>query len=273
MKARITLLSVTLLFLVSIFYSCGANIFSVNQDIELGKEMDNQIKSDPVAYPPLNGHEDLKAYVSGVGKSVVNGTELIKYKNVFPYQFTVINDTIVNAFCAPGGYIYVYTGLIKFIDNEATLAGILAHEIAHAENRHTTKRITSYYGVSFALNIVLGSNPNSIAEIMSNLFTGLGFLANSRSDEKEADEYSIKYLASGGKYYPGAIKYFFYKIQDEQRRAGQNPGAIDRLLSTHPLNQDRIENVYAKLKEYNINADSTKGLYINEYQFEKAKLP
>ncbi|HPS65885.1 MAG TPA: M48 family metalloprotease [Ignavibacteria bacterium] len=273
MKARLAILSVVVLIGVSFFYSCGANLFSIDQDVQLGKDMDNQIKADPAGYPPLTGHEDVKSYVSGVGKSIVNSTNLIQYKNVFPYQFTVINDTIINAFCTPGGYIYVYTGLLKFIDNEATLAGVLAHEIAHAENRHTTKRITSYYGVSLALNVVLGNNPNTLADIMSNLFVGLGFLANSRSDEKEADDYSIKYLAAGGKYYPGAIKYFFYKIKDEQQRLGQNPGAIDRLLSTHPLAQDRIDNVFSKLREYNVTSDSTKGLYIQEYQFEKAKLP
>jgi len=273
MKLRLTIISIVLLISISLFYSCNANIFSVEQDIQLGKDMDNQIQSDTKGYPPLIGHEDTKSYVSGIGNSIVNSSNLIKYKNTFSYKFTVINDTIVNAFCAPGGYIYVYTGLLKFIDNEATLAGIMAHEIAHAENRHTTKRITSYYGVSLVLNIALGSNPNSLAEIMSNLFTGLGFLANSRSDEQEADDYSIQYLATGGKYYPGAIKYFFYKIRDEQARLGQNPGALDRLLSTHPLESDRIENVFNKLKEYNIIADSTLGLYGPEYQFEKSKLP
>jgi predicted Zn-dependent protease len=161
---------------------------------------------------------------------------------------------------------------MKFVDNEATLAGIVGHEIAHAERRHMTQRLTSYYGVSMVMSIVLGNNPNSIGEIVANLFTGLGFLANSRSDEQEADDYSIKYLSTS-RYYPGAITFFFDKISEEQRRKGDTPGGLDRLLSTHPLPQDRIDNVKLKLKKLPKTFDPTKGLYTEEYQQIKSKLP
>ena len=78
----------------------------------------------------------MKEYVSGLGNYVVNNSSYIKYKNVFPYKIEIIqDDSTVNAFCIPGGYIYVYTGLIKFLNNEAALTGVIAHEIAHAENR------------------------------------------------------------------------------------------------------------------------------------------
>jgi predicted Zn-dependent protease len=161
---------------------------------------------------------------------------------------------------------------MKFIDNEATLAGVVGHEIAHAERRHMTQRLTSYYGVSMALNIVLGTNPNAVADIVANLFVGLGFLANSRSDEEEADNYSIKYLSTS-KYYPGAITYFFDKISDEQKKKGQTPGSLDRLLSTHPLPQDRIDNVKYQLSILKNKPDPTKGLNTEQYQLIKQKLP
>ena len=64
---------------------------------------------------------------------------------------------------------------MKFIDNEATLAGIMAHEIAHAERRHVTQRLTAYYGVSMLMGFILGGNPSLLAEIASNLFVGLAF--------------------------------------------------------------------------------------------------
>ncbi len=257
---------------LSIFYSCGANIFSVEDDIQLGKEIDAEIKSHPKEYPMLQGHQEIKDYVSGMGKYILQSSSKIEYRNVFPYNFQVINDTIVNAFCTPGGYIYVYTGLMKFLDNEATLAGVIAHEIAHAERRHMTQRLTSYYGVSMIMSIVLGNNPNAIAEIFANLFAGLGFLANSRADEEEADNYSIKYLSTS-KYYPGAITFFFDKISEEQRRHGESPGGLDRLLSTHPLPQDRIDNVKTQLSKFKVKPDPTKGLYTEEYQNIKSKLP
>lgn len=256
----------------SVFYSCGANIFSVNDDVQMGKELDAQIRGDRRNYPIMEGHDDVRSYVSGVGRTILNSSSLIQYKNVFPYKFDVIqDDSTVNAFCVPGGYIYIYTGLIKFVDNEAALAGVMAHEIAHAERRHMTQRLTSYYGVSTVLSLVLGSNPNQFAEIAANLFVGLGFLANSRSDESEADDYSIKYLRSS-QYYPGSIIFFFNKIREEEIRKGTTPGGLERLLATHPLAQDRIDNVYYNLSKINPRPDSTKGLYPERYQEIKAKL-
>lgn len=266
-----TIILVVFSFTLSLLYSCGANIFSTKDDIELGKQLDAEIKSMPKDYPMLQGHEEVKSYVSGLGKYILTNSPKIEYNNIFPYQFQVINDTIVNAFCTPGGYIYVYTGLMNYVDNEATLAGVVAHEIAHAERRHMTQRLTSYYGVSFVLSLVLGNNPNSIAEIAANLFVGLGFLANSRSDEREADDYSIKYLATT-QYYPGAIKFFFDKIVADQKAKGTTPGGLDRLLSTHPLPQDRIDNVATQLSTLKINTDPTRGLNVEKYNEIKSQL-
>ncbi|MBC8484471.1 MAG: M48 family metalloprotease, partial [Bacteroidetes bacterium] len=126
--------------------------------------------------------------------------------------------------------------------------------------------------VSALLSLVLGSNPNQAAEIAANLFVGLGFLANSRSDEEEADNSSIRYLMTT-KYYPGAISFFFDKIKEEQRKKGSTPGDLDRLLSTHPLPQDRVDNVNYQLKKLKIKADPTKGIFTEEYQKLKTKLP
>lgn len=257
----------------SILSSCGSNMFSVQDDVELGKDVESQIRSDPGQFPVLKGHQDVKDYVSGLGNYVLNNSKYIEYKNVFPYKFDIIHDdSTINAFCLPGGYIYIYTGLIKFLDNEAALTGVIGHEIAHAERRHMTQRLTSYYGVSIILGLVLGSNPNVLGEIAANLFVGLGFLANSRADETEADDYSIAYL-TGTKYYPGAITYFFDKIREQQRKEGSTPGDLERLLATHPLPQDRIDNVKKQLRNIKPKPDPTKGLFTDEYQTMKSKLP
>ncbi|MEO8208989.1 MAG: M48 family metalloprotease [bacterium] len=257
---------------LSVFYSCSANIFSVEDDVKMGKDLNQQIQQEPQQFPMLKSNPEVKDYVSRLGKYVLDNSKYIQYKNVFPYEFDVIDDdSTVNAFSIPGGYIYIYTGLIKFLDNEAALTGVIGHEIAHAERRHMTQRLTSYYGVSTILSLVLGSNPNQFGEIAANLFVGLGFLANSRSDEIEADDYSIKYL-TGTKYYPGAITFFFDKIKEEQRRKGETPGDLDRLLATHPLPQDRIDNVKSKLNKIKPKPDPTKGLFTDEYQQIKSKL-
>ncbi len=274
--SRYAVIALVLTFSLTIFSvlsSCGANIFSVEDDVSMGKELDVEINQDDKQFPKLQGHQEVKDYVNSLGKYVLEHSKYIQYKDIFPYKFEIINDdSTVNAFCIPGGYIYVYTGLIKFLDNEAALTGVIGHEIAHAERRHMTQRLTSYYGVSVILSLVLGSNPNEFGEIAANLFVGLGFLANSRADEEEADNYSIKYL-TGTQYYPGAITFFFDKIKEEQRRNGTTPSDLEGLLATHPLPQDRINNVKTKLSKIKPKPDPTKGLYTEKYQEMKSKLP
>ncbi|MBL8007713.1 MAG: M48 family metalloprotease [Ignavibacteria bacterium] len=264
---------VSALITSSLISSCGSNIFSVQDDVEIGSELNQQILSEPQNFPMLKGNQEVKDYVSGLGRYVLENSKAIIYKNIFPYKFEIIDDdSTVNAFCIPGGYIYVYTGLIKYLDNEAALTGVIGHEIAHAERRHMTQRLTSYYGVSVILGLVLGNNPNQLAEIAANLFVGLGFLANSRADEEDADNYSIKYL-TGTQYYPGAITFFFDKIREEQKKNGTTPSDLESWLSTHPLPQDRINNVVSKLKKIKPKPDPTKGLYTERYQQMKSKLP
>lgn len=262
-----------ILITTAFILSCEeTNIFSDKDDIELGKEIDQEIKKDPKTFPMLSGYADVKDYVSTIGKYIINTSPLIKKRNIYPYNFQVINDTVVNAFSTPGGYIYVYTGLMRFVDNEATLAGIMAHEIAHAELRHVTQRLTAYYGVSMLLSFILGGNPSFLAELAANLFVGLAFLKNSRDDEAEADYYSIQYLRST-KYYPGGITFFFDKIREEERKKGIKASGLDVLLSTHPMPEDRIKAANAELNKIKPKPDPTQGLFTNEYQGFKQKLP
>ncbi len=254
------------------FQSCEqSNIFSDKDDVELGEQFDKEIKANPKEFPMLSGHQDIKDYVTSMGKEILNSPK-IKKRSIYPYNFQIINDTIINAFCTPGGFVYVYTGLIRFLDNESALAGVVGHEIAHAERRHVTQRLTAYYGVSMLLSFILGGNPSLLAEIAANLFVGLAFLKNSRDDETEADYYSIQYLKST-KWYPGGITFFFDKIKEEQRKKGTTPGDLDRLLSTHPLPNDRISFVNKELGKISPKPDPTKGLYTDEYHQMKQKLP
>jgi predicted Zn-dependent protease len=251
-------------------YACTnpINIFPDSKDIELGKQIDEEIRKDPKQYPILQNRPDVKQYVISVSQKILSSPAITK-RGVYAYQVEIIHDdSTVNAFCTPGGYIYVYTGLLKFIDNEATLAGVVGHEIAHAERRHATKRISAAYGVQALLSLVLGENPSQIADITANLFTGLGVLANSRADEAEADQYSFKYLSSGP-YYPGAIRFFFDKIT----ASGNKGGTLDRLLSTHPLPQDRIDNVNKMLAQAGNPPSSEVNLFTSQYKAFRATLP
>ena len=270
---RFNLLFFTTMLMINAYLSsCGANIFTIEDDVAMGRELDEEIRNDNKTFPILQGNDEVKQYVSGIGLDIITKSDYVKYEKIFPYKFEVIDDdSTVNAFCIPGGFIYVYTGLIKYLDNESALAGVIGHEIAHAERRHMSQRLTSYYGVSFILSLVLGSNPNQLAEIFANLAVGIGFLANSRSDETDADNYSIQYLRST-EYFPGGIMYFFKNIRDEQKLRGETPGDIEKLLSTHPLPTDRITNAETKLRSIKPKPDPEKGLFTERYQRIKSLL-
>lgn len=261
---------VSFLAAVIVFAACGGfNLYTPQDDVKLGQQLADQIESNPQEYPILR-NQQAERYVEDILKTLVQSPE-IKYRKVFKYQIKIIdNDKVINAFAAPGGFIYVYTGLLKFIDNEATLAGIIGHEIGHVENRHSTERMTTAYGAQLLTQAAMGENNDKTAEMAANLFTGLGLLKNSRDDEYEADATSFKLLRSTGKWYPGAIKLFFYKI------AGSTSGGVGdsfkTLLSTHPLGPDRVEELDKLLKKNNIPPPKESNLGYRKYMEFKKKL-
>jgi predicted Zn-dependent protease len=236
------------------------NIFTIEDDKALGLKLKEQMATDtnynlidesayPVAYQHLRRIRD-SILASG---SVEHATD-------FTWECQLINDTVLNAFCAPGGYIYVFTGLINFLDNESQFAGVLGHEMAHAARRHSTSQLTKAYGITVLLSVIVGNDPNLLAQITSTLL----FLAFSRSDETEADAYSVKYLYNTS-YDARGVGGFFEKLQ-----AGSNQGLSIPFLSTHPSDASRIEKINAKWLELGGKEGQ---LYITSYQQFKNSLP
>lgn len=241
------------------------NAFSLADDVKLGQELNRQILANPQEYPLLQ-NTNAQKYVEEIFFSIL-GSPKIKYANDFPYQIRIIKrDDVINAFAAPGGYIYVYTGLIKFLDNEASLAAVIAHEIGHCENRHATKRITKAYGVQFILDLLLGDNSDKLVQLGTDILTNLAFLKNSRDDEYEADRSSFDYLLSS-KWYAGSAMFFFDKVKSET-----NGGILETLLSTHPLPDDRIEAMQRLISDAKLPAPSESNLFTDKYNSFKASL-
>lgn len=258
-----------MIFALFFFYSCEdgkVNIFSVEDDANLGKQLDEEIRSKPGEYPLYNFYEP-NLYVQNIVKEIIN-SPFIKYRSYFPYKVQILkDDKVVNAFCTPGGYIYVYTGLIKFLDNEATLAGVLGHEIAHAERRHGTNRMTKAYGIQVLLSIALGNNPSQVEQIAANLFSGLYLMKNSRDDEYESDEYSFKYLQTT-QWYPGAIKFFFEKVKKDE-----SSPFFEVLLSTHPMPVDRLNAINKMIQDYKVGEPNEMNLQSVRYKNFLNSLP
>lgn len=242
-----TIIKLSAFLLVILLASCNdgkVNFFTVDQDIQFGRDVVDEIIANPEQYPILDRNEFPEAYahIERVRDNILKSSQL-RYADRFDWDVYIINDDVLNAFALPGGTTFYYTGLIKFLDDEASLAGVMAHEIAHSDRRHSTNRLTKQYGYSVLLSFILGNNPSIAAQVAGQLAMGLGTLAFSREDEYEADEYAVRYL-SDTDYDPRGVAYFFIKMDPDE-----TPKAMT-YLSTHPSPLDRIEKIMQNHVKY-----------------------
>ena len=239
------------------FNSCskdrGINIFTVSQDMEFGNSLVQTIDADPTNYPVLDRSTNLKAYeyIEQMMADILKSNEF-KYGDRFEWEVFIIDKDVINAFAAPGGKMYFYTGLIKYLEDGATMAGVMGHEMAHADLRHSTQQMTKLYGLEFMLNAILGQDKSQMTQIASDLALGVVGLKFSKDNEYDADRYSMYYLATTGKRYdPKGITAFFTKMIN----AGSD-SKTPEWLRTHPSDQNRID---AANEIYNSD-DKLKGL-------------
>ncbi len=218
----------------------GFVLIPLSQDKQLGAQLDQEIQSKPSEYPILDEttHPDAYGHLRRIRDNILNSGEVV-HKDDFEWKVTIIDDdNTLNAFAAPGGYIYVYTGIIKYLDKESDFAGVLGHEIAHADQRHSTRQMQQALGLQLLLTVAAGdASESQLAALLSNL-TQLQF---SRSHEAEADEYSVKYLCPTDYHADGAAS-FFEKILDENG----SQSALEEFLSTHPSPENRVEDIKAE---------------------------
>lgn len=253
MKTLRILAGLVVVAALGLFISCDDNgdlvVFSIENDKELGLEVATQIANDstfnilseteyPEAYTYLNAMKD----------EILNSGQ-VTYKDEFVWKLHIIDDDVLNAFATPGGYIYVYTGLIKYLDKADDLAGVMGHEIAHSDQRHSIKQLQRIYGINILLSVALGENPTALAEMASQIAGNLAGLSFSRDAESEADDYSVVYLAETDYACNGAYS-FFQKLIDA-KQTGLGPA----FLSTHPDPEDRVEDINAKADE--VGCDKT----------------
>ncbi len=212
---------------------------SPEDEARIGAEEDKKITKElggPYKSPKL------EAYVRNVGKKLAAVSELPNT----PWQFKVLNDNAVNAFALPGGYVYITRGLLAIADNEAEMAGVLAHEIGHVTARHSAQRYSTAMATNLGLTglSILGSVlgvPSGVGQIIS---TGaqMAMQQYSQSQELEADMLGMRYMARAG-YDPRAATSFFRKLKAhsslEARQKGKD-GVSHNIMSTHPRTEERI---------------------------------
>lgn len=237
---------------LSISQSCGDGnggdliknlIFPVEDDVTLGAQVAAQIAGDPSEFPVLSeaDYPDSYAYLNAMKNEILQ-SEAVEHEDIFPYELKIIQrDDVLNAFATPGGYIYIYTGLIKYLEKADDLAGVMGHEIAHSDRRHSVNQMIKNFGVQTLISIVAGEGTSSqIASVVGGILS----LQFSRSDEIEADEYSVIYLADTEYACNGAATFF-------ELLEGEGGVGIPEFLSTHPSPGNRVLDINAKATELN----------------------
>lgn len=217
------------------------NMYSVDQEIGMGKQMSKEVEKET----PLIRHQRLTQLVQGIGQTLAEHAEDPEFK-LYPYTFKVVDSSEVNAFSLPGGPVYVNLGLIELAENEDELAAVVAHEMGHVAARHATEQMTTVELSQLILMVTLSAVGGGIPPIaMEGTRLGyiLGVLRYSRSMESEADHLGLKLMESAG-YDPHAMVTMLQHIQDERRA---EPVLLERLMSSHPLPDERIQAVAAEL--------------------------
>lgn len=228
-----------------LFSGCGkspmeaaADFFiSDEEEVEMGKEYDEYLRN---TMPVASKYSPLSMYIDSIGRRMVDsmsGVEGFRDPDPeidFDYSFSVVNEDVVNAFAVPGGFIYIYKGLIEAAKNEAEIAGVIAHEMGHVVKKHGKKHLLQNFAAEQLTAMILGDE--SLVGAGVNLLLTTKF---SRMDEFEADSCGLHYAYSA-KYNPYGFIGFFNTL-DSLSGGSSTLEDITGIVSTHPPTEDRIE--------------------------------
>jgi predicted Zn-dependent protease len=236
--------------------ACG---ISTQQEQQIGQQYSAEINSQL----PIVDQAAANRYINDLGNRIARqGARQIGYR------FYIVNSDVVNAFAVPGGYVYVNRGLVEATDNLSELAGVLAHEIGHVEERHSVEQMEKLQGANLGLNlayILLGRAPSGLESAAINVGGGLYFASHSRQAENEADAVAVSLLVNAGINPQGLVTFFNELIAERNRR----PSQLEQWFSTHPTTEDRVQNVERMIAQ--LPASQARGGQTNTADFQSFK--
>lgn len=207
-------------------------IFSDKDEVALGsKTRDAVIKQ----YGRYNDPA-LESYVAGIGRNLAAVCD----RQELNYEFYVLDTDMVNAFAAPGGYIFVTKGILKSMDDEAELAGVIGHEIGHVTARHSMKALEKQYGYQALLNVASIASGKDLSGLQqySDFLAGALLAGYGRDNEFQADRLGVKYAMAAG-YDPRGTAEFFGKLK--KMEGGKKANDLEKLFMSHPPTGERIK--------------------------------
>ena len=222
-------------------------LMSEAQEIAMGRETDREVRRQMGLYDD----EALQRYVGEIGLELASRS----HRPELPWSFAIVDSPVINAFAAPGGFIYLTRGILPFLGDEADLVGVLGHEIGHVTARHTVRAYTRASGAQ--LGVMVGSVFSPAAAAVGGLAeTGLGvlFLRYGRDAELQADRLGAEYAAISG-WDPAGVRDMLSTLS--RIGADSEPSGIPDWLSSHPEARDRVERVGPTLIELETRVDTT----------------
>ncbi len=205
------------------------NVYSTSDEIQMGQEASDEI--DASEKIDMNVQDNTR--VQNIAQPIFDQAR--KIRPDLPYQIRIIDSPEINAFSLPGGFIYIYTGLLNKLGNDDdALAGVIGHETAHAVRRHVVKQMSDAGGKGLLLQLFgMGTN-NYQAYNYANLAYELDQLHFSREDEYEADKYGLMFAYNAG-YDPAGMNRMFKKLEDLEKITGSEPAYAE----DHPITKNR----------------------------------
>jgi len=236
------------------------NWYSIESEIRMGKEYAQQVEASvKLVQDPV-----ITEYVNRIGQNLVRNSDA-----QVPFTIKVIDSDEINAMALPGGFFYVNSGLILAADEEAELAGVMAHEIAHVAARHAMRGMTrsNWANIGTIPLIFVGGGIGYAVRSAAGIGLPLTFLTFSRGFEAEADYLGLQYMYKTG-YDPQAFISFFEKVQAQEKK---KPGTLAKAFATHPQTPDRISRSQEEISQI-LPARAEYTVTTSEFDQVKARL-